>query len=264
MKIKSGFTLIELLVTMCIIGIMAGLLLPVVNTVRAKAKTVVCASNLRQIGAAILSYAEENEGLLFPKVVFANGVGIDSKLRAWWGPNGYLDEYLPPRSYAHGGMIGYRENNGVFDCPANSLPCMPTNWAQTRGEGGYGVCSAAAPGQPGVFFDTIPRNLKSLNRNDYAMVGDTNITPLNVTTSIFIARMPYMHHVFSPLLWSTFGPDPVSNERNWVAYRHSGDSNYKAGGGNYVLVDGSVKYITFSSMLDRTINGQFNYYFMVF
>jgi hypothetical protein len=225
-------------------------------------KTVVCASNLRQIGAAILSYAEENEGLLFPRIVFINGVPCDSKVRAWWGPNGYLDAYLPPRSYAHGGIIGYRENNGVFDCPANSLPCMTPGWiAYTRGEGGYGVVTSGNAPAKGVFYDNFPRNLKSLNRTDYAMVGDTNIAPFNVPAG-WIARQPYLHHFFAPQTWTDNGPDPASNFRIWAAYRHSGDSNYAAGGGNYVLVDGSVKYFTYASLLDRTITGQFNYYFM--
>lgn len=59
-----GFTLIELLVVVAIIGILAALLLPVVGTIRHAARLSVCASSQRQVYAAFLAYADDNQGLV--------------------------------------------------------------------------------------------------------------------------------------------------------------------------------------------------------
>ncbi|HVM62284.1 MAG TPA: type II secretion system protein [Verrucomicrobiae bacterium] len=60
-KRTSGFTLIEMLTVISVIGVLAALLLPALNTAREKSKRVGCASNLHQIGLAMFLFAADNQ-----------------------------------------------------------------------------------------------------------------------------------------------------------------------------------------------------------
>ena len=58
---RKGFTLIELLVVIAIIALLLSILMPALKEVKKQARSIVCRSNMRQIGLAAILYAEDYE-----------------------------------------------------------------------------------------------------------------------------------------------------------------------------------------------------------
>ncbi len=81
---NGGFSVVELMVVIGVITILIALLLPAMSRVRARGMMVQCQSNLRQLGQAMLMYANENKGQLYPADVMGTAHGFPSIEREWF------------------------------------------------------------------------------------------------------------------------------------------------------------------------------------
>jgi prepilin-type N-terminal cleavage/methylation domain-containing protein/prepilin-type processing-associated H-X9-DG protein len=73
---RRAFTLVELLVVIGIIALLISILLPSLNKARRAANGIKCASHMRQVGLAMLSYIQNSKGILPPARVESNTTNI--------------------------------------------------------------------------------------------------------------------------------------------------------------------------------------------
>ena len=105
---KRAFTLIELLVVIAIIALLLAIIVPGLRKAKEKAMTMICRSNLRNVGVGLLMYLEANDYKTYDTV--SNGF-------AWVDSSG---NYLDPDDYDAYWALAYKDymdEPDIFGCP---------------------------------------------------------------------------------------------------------------------------------------------------
>jgi prepilin-type N-terminal cleavage/methylation domain-containing protein len=119
---RRAFTLIELLVVIAIIAILAAILFPVFAQAREKARGATCASNMKQIGTALVMYRQDYD---------------ERNVNQWpWGGQGLYDW----NHTFHETIFPYVKNKQVFSCPSQQGSIYVSQPDPKRGlQGGFAM-----------------------------------------------------------------------------------------------------------------------------
>lgn len=273
----SAFTLIELLVVISIVSILIGLLLTGVQRARAAASSAVCGNNLRQIGLAMHSY-HDALGRLPPGCSNLNGkspmpfVSWCARLLPYVEQEPIWRQiqaaYSQDRDFLGPAHDVYRDKTTkVFGCPADSRSLEPS----TRlAKGQFRVAFTSYVGVEGL----------SLNAYDGVLYLDSAIRFSDVTdgssNTIMVGERPPSADERLGWVYNGIGQGDsgsaemvlgVREVNNWSGGRSCWKGPYffsegrvdnicdtfhfwsvhTGGGAHFLFVDGSVRFLPYSS-----------------
>lgn len=181
---KRAFTLIELLVVIAIIAILAAILFPVFAKAKAAAYKTECMSNFRQIGVAVMMYAQDADDL-YP-MFFTYERPFE---RYWFG----LYNRQTGEFDSHKGLLApYQGAKEIGECKAAKDLPGSRFYARGRLEFAYGINDLYLFSEGAPYWRNYPNITHSLSEfshpSDTVVINDSAYIDRHILT-----RIPFLN-----------------------------------------------------------------------
>lgn len=218
-----AFTLIELLTVIAIIAILAALLLAGIQLATAKARQIQCLGNMRQIGVAVINYANDNR-LHFPS---AGPAGWDVKIESYLG--GTAGNLAQPLA--------------VLKCPSDPRPLVvsPGNFTRsyTFSSMDQELNSGSDTGK-GLVYDNTSRSLSGVPHPNRTIMITEWFETINYQFQFPYSRLAGW--TSGPQIPSLYNGSPTYGYGNTYHGRGAlAGPNYSGGMMNFIFADGHAE-----------------------
>jgi prepilin-type processing-associated H-X9-DG protein len=249
------------LVVIAIIAILAAILFPVFAQARERARTATCASNMKQVGLAVLQYAGDNDDYLpiyapSPAIfVAANPNSPSTPAERFWVGNISTEGHILTWMDA---TFPYTKSVQVFSCPSHKRPLQqpdPTCDQEAANPGWFSAMQAA-PDNGNMWYASLGYN--SILGGIY---GGGRVRPLAAFKST-ADKIEFVHNA------GAYAYSNAGDFYNWstAAYENGGCSNARiskemwphSSGAPITYADGHVKWSPRSAAAKLSCNGDQN------
>ena len=237
-RVKAdAFTLIELLVVIAIIAILAAMLLPALNKARAKAKTVQCLNNHKQVASAQLQYAGDFNDHI---TVYNSGNSWANRVdNAWWA--NLLEPYCPVPKWLE--KKDGKPKTGPMVCP------LMTDYQLTFGSG-IGIHAFGDNHRVSNYAWSV-KVTKVKNSSSNILVADTTRYQANGE----------LNGASNFVCWCWFDRWLTANDNNYnLLPRHETGGTLTEGKTNAAMFDGHAESLTYKQLNDADYTGHITHY----
>jgi prepilin-type N-terminal cleavage/methylation domain-containing protein/prepilin-type processing-associated H-X9-DG protein len=231
-----GFTLIELLVVISIIALLLSVLMPSLQKARDKAKTIVCRSNLKQIGLASILYSNTYNDAMVSEDSYWQTPANNRHSYPWYFS---LIPFVSSKTPNSGEIVQRNTAVQVFRCPSQKDVFNIDNGGVL-----YGIdviCAThffdPATGQPPKIVKRITVTRPSIRMHIADSMDQSKPPKAELITKYMLRLMPFPYTTWLQTHDAIMGSQydiPVSDRHN--------------DGSNVLFVDGRVEWMRFGDV----------------